>query len=186
LGVIISDVTPGSSADTAGLKVQDIITSIDGQMVDNLPSLGTRLFMRLGGERIKLGVLRGSEKLSFEVLVVEVPHDLDRLTALIDPVKSLVTKLGIVAVAIDPATAPSLSGLRIASGVIVAARAADSNINASLATGDVIHAINGAPVETLEGLRSALDRLNQNGPVVLQIEREGKLMFLALQLDGSD
>ena len=93
-GVIVSDVAPGSPAEAAGLKIQDIITSIDGRPVDNLPSLGTRLFMRRGGERIKLGVLRGSEKLSFDVLVVELPHEFDRLADLVNPDKSLVSKLG--------------------------------------------------------------------------------------------
>jgi serine protease Do len=185
-GVIVSDVQPGSPADSAGLKIQDIITSIDGRPADNLPTLGTRLFMRSGGERIKLGVLRGSEKLSFDVLVVEMPHDIDRLAGLADPVKNLVSKLGIVAVEIDSSIAPSLSGLRITSGVIVAAKSADPNVDVSLAAGDVIHAINGAPVETIEGLRSALDRLSPNSPGVLQIERQGKLMFITFKLDGSD
>lgn len=184
-GVIISDVLPGSSADGAGLKIQDIITNIDGRPADNLPAIGTRLFMRRGGERIKVGILRGSEKLSFEVLVVELPDDFERLAALVDPDKSLVSKLGIVAVEIEPKLATSL-GLRMASGVIVAARAADSNIDVPLTTGDVIHALSGAPVETLEGLRSVLDRLSPNSLVVLQIEREGKLMFLAFNLNGTD
>jgi serine protease Do len=185
-GVIVSDVEPGSPADSAGLKIQDIITSIDGRPADNLPALGTRLFMRSGGERIKLGILRGSQKLSFDVLVVEMPHDIDQLAALADPVKSLVSKLGIVAVEIDSKLAASLSGLRIASGVIVAAKSADPNVDVSLATADVIHSINGTPVETIEGLRSALDHLTPNSPVVLQIERGGKLMFIAFKLDGTD
>ena len=185
-GVVISDVVPGSPADTAGLKVQDIITSIDGRTVDNLPSLGTRLFMRSGGERIKLSVLRGSQKLNFEVPVVELPHDVDRLAAMIDPAKGKVTKLGIVAVEIQPEVAANLSGLRIASGLIVAAKAADSNLNIPLATGDVIHALNGAPVETMEALRSALDHLSPGSPIVLQIERDGKLMFISFKLDSSD
>jgi serine protease Do len=183
-GVIISDVAPGSPADSAGLKIQDVITTIDGRPADNLPALGTRLFMRGGGEHIKLGVLRGSEKMTFDVLVIERPHAADRIAALADPVKSLVSKLGVVAVEIDSNMATNLSGLRIPSGVIVAAKAADSNIDVSLANGDVIHAINGAPVETLEGLRSALDHLGANSPVVLQIEREGRLMFIAFKLDG--
>ena len=185
-GVIISDVEPGSPADSAGLKIQDIITSIDGRPADNLPSLETRLFLRSGGERIKLGVLRGSEKLLCDVLVVEPPHDVDRLAGLADPVKNLVSKLGIVAVEIDSRIASSLSGLRITSGVIVAARSADPSVDVSLAAGDVIHAINGAPVKTIEGLRSALDRPGPNSPIVLQIERDGKLMFIAFKLDGSD
>lgn len=185
-GAIISDVAPGSPADSAGLKIQDIITSIDGRPADNLPALETRLLMRSGGERIKLGVQRGSEKMTFDVLVVELPHDVDQMAALADPVKNLVSKLGIVALEIDSRIATRLPGLRITSGVIVVAKAAEPNSDASLASGDIIHAINGAPVESLDGLRSALDRLSPTTPAVLQIEREGKLMFMAFRLDSTD
>lgn len=136
-----------------------------------------------GGERIKLGVLRGAEKLSFDVLVVELPHDVDRLVDLADPDKSLVPKLGIVGVEIDPKLAATLPGLRVSSGVIVAARAADPSGDTSLTAGDVIHAINGVEVDTMAALRSALDRLASNSSVVLQIERDGRLMFVSFELD---
>ena len=116
---------------------------------------------------------------------LHLDSNFDRLAAVIDPVKGLVAKLGVVAVEIEPRIATSLSGLRITSGVIVAAKAAASVVDVSLATGDVIHAINGAPVETIEGLRSALDRLGPNSAVVLQVEREGRLMFIAFKLDGT-
>jgi serine protease Do len=182
-GAIVSDVAPGSPAEAAGLKIQDIITSIDGRPVDNLPSLGTRLFMRRGGERIKLGVLRGSEKLSFDVPVVELPHEFDRLADLVSPDKSLVPKLGIVGLEIGPKVAAMLPTLRLKGGVIVVARAADASVDTSLTAGDVIYAINGAPVATLETLRAALDQMKANSPVVLQIERQGKLMFVSFQLD---
>jgi serine protease Do len=184
-GVVISDVVPDSPADLAGVKVQDIITSIDGSPADNLPALGTRLFMRGGGEKVKLGVLRGAEKLSFDVLVVEPPHEIDRVADLSDPANGLVSKLGIVAVEIDAKVAARLGGLRMASGLIVAAKAADSNVDITLVTGDVIHAINGEPVETMKGLRATLDRLGPNLPIVLQIEREGKLMFITFKLDAA-
>ncbi len=182
-GVIVSDVAPGSPAATAGLKVQDIITNIDGRPVDNLPSLETRLFMRRGGENIKLDVLRGAAKFSFNVLVVELPDDFDRLADLADPDKALVPKLGIVGVEIDPKIAATLPGLRVSSGVLVAARAAEPSVDTSLTAGDVIHAINGAQVENMAALRSALDHLSPNTPVVLQIERDGKLMFVSFELD---
>src|SRR6185295_16817432 len=144
-GVIVSDVAPGSPADDAGVKVKDIITSIDGTPAWNLPSVGTRLFMRRGGEKIKLAVLRGAE--------------------------------------IDPKLAGTLPGLRVPSGVLVAARAADPSVDISLATGDVIHAINGVEVETIAALRSALDHLAANSAVVLQIERDGRLMFVSFEMD---
>jgi S1-C subfamily serine protease len=174
---------PGSPAEAAGLKVQDIITSIDGRPADNLPALGTLLFMRRGGEKIKLGVLRGTQKLSFDVLVVEAPHDVDRFADLADPDKSLVSKLGIVGLEIDPKLAATLPGLRVSSGVIVAARAADPSVDTSLNTGDVIHALNGVQVETMAALRSALDHLAPNTPVVPQIERDGRLMFVSFEVD---
>jgi S1-C subfamily serine protease len=139
--------------------------------------------MRRGGENIKLGVLRGAEKLSFNVLVVEQPDHFDRLADLADPDKALVSRLGIVGVEIDPKIAAALPGLRVSSGVLVAARAAETSVDTSLTAGDVIHAINGAQVETMAALRSALDHLSSNTPVVLQIERDGKLMFVSFELD---
>ena len=73
--------------------------------------------------------------------------------------------------------------LRVKGGVIVVARAADANVDTSLTAGDVIHAINGTPVESMETLRAVLDQMKANSAVVLQVEREGKLMFVSFQLD---
>jgi serine protease Do len=182
-GVIISDVMPGSPGDNAGLKVQDIVKSIDGYPVNNLPAVGTRLFMRSGGEQIKLGVLRGSTKLSFLVPVVELQNDLDSLATVVQSNQSPVSQLGVVVIDIDPVVAKKFPMLRIASGVLVAARAINSNMDVALEAGDVIHTINGASVKSSEELRAALNRTSANTPVVLQIERSGKLMFIAFKLD---
>src|SRR5204863_9773293 len=38
-GVIVSDVWPGGPAEAAGLKIGDILVSVDGQPVDNLPTV---------------------------------------------------------------------------------------------------------------------------------------------------
>jgi S1-C subfamily serine protease len=74
--------------------------------------------------------------------------------------------------------------LRIPSGVIVAARTEDPQAaDASLATGDVIHAVNGRRITTLPDLRSALETLKPHSPVVLQIERNGSFSFVSFELD---
>jgi S1-C subfamily serine protease len=82
---------------------------------------------------------------------------------------------------IDPAMAKKFPSLRIDSGVLVAARAIDSNADVALEAGDVIHSINGTSVKTSEELRSALGRISPNSPVVLQIERSGNIMFVAFK-----
>src|SRR6185369_5749217 len=182
-GVIISDVMPGSPGENAGLKVQDIVKTIDGYPIDNLPAVGTRLFMRSGGDQIKLGVLRGTNKLNFSVPVVELQNDLDSLATVVQANQSPVSQLGVVVIDIDPAVAKKFPELRIPSGVLVAARAIESNVDVALEAGDVIHAINGVSVKTTEELRSALKHTTANSPVVLQIERSGKLMFVAFKID---
>ena len=180
-GVLISDVVPGSPGDKAGLKVQDIVKSIDGSPIDNLPAAGTRLFMRSGGDQIKLAVLRGSTKLAFVVPVVELQNDLDSLATVVQSNQSAVSQLGVVVIDVDPVVAKKFP-LRIDSGVLVAARAIESNVDVALEAGDVIHTINGAAVKTSDELRAALNHTSANSSVVLQIERSGKLMFVAFKL----
>lgn len=182
-GVIISDVVPGSPGEKAGLKVQDIMKTIDGYPVDNLPAVGTRLFMRSGGDQIKVSVLRGSNRLSFVVPVVELQNDLDTVASMVQSKQSPVSQLGVMVIDVDTVIAKQFPALRIGSGVLVAARAIESNVDVALEAGDVIHTINGASVKTSEELRAALSHTNPNNPVVLQIERSGKLLFVAFKLN---
>ena len=183
-GVIISDVTPGSPAETAGLKIQDIILSVDDKPVGSLPIFGTYFYMLKAGDRVKIVVLRGAEQLDMQVPVMQRQHNVDRMTDLIDPEKNLVSKLGILGIEIDKKISQMLPGLREASGVIVAAKAAGfGGEENSLAIGDVIHSLNGSPVIGLDFLRSALDRIKPDSPVALQIEREGSLMYTTFRME---
>jgi S1-C subfamily serine protease len=52
-----------------------------------------------------------------------------------------------------------------------------------LAAGDVIRTLNGQPMTTLERLRATLKALQPGAPVVLQIQREQRLLFVAFTLD---
>ena len=182
-GLVISDVYPGGPSDTAGVKVRDIILAVNDKPVDSLPMLAFSLFTHVGGEQIKLRVLRGSQEVLLDVPVVERPHELDRLSDLANP-HSLIEKLGFLGIDVDKQVAQMLPDLRVASGVVVVARAADARGgHPSLVTGDVIHSLNGAAIDSLDRLRSGLDQLKSHSPAVLQIERDGKLMFIDFQLD---
>jgi len=184
-GVIVSDVLPGGPADNAGLKIQDIIVSVDGRPIDSFPMFGYSFYQHHRGEPMKLDVLRGATSLQFQVPVIEQPHKVDQLIDLANPEKNFVEKLGILGIDVDKSDADLLPELREPSGVIVVARAVASGTpETSLATGDVIHAINGVTVISLEFLRSELEHIKPDHPVALQIEREGRLMYLSFQLEG--
>ena len=49
--------------------------------------------------------------------------------------------------------------------------------------GDVIHAVNWTPVNSMSELRKAVAGLKDGDPVVVQIERQGLLKFVAFEID---
>ena len=57
-GALVSAVTPGSPAEKAGIKKDDIITQINGDEVDQENSLYSLLSKHQVGEKVKLNVLR--------------------------------------------------------------------------------------------------------------------------------
>ena len=105
-GVIVSDVMPGTPAETAGLKIQDIILSINDKPVGNVPMFGMYMFMLHAGDRMKIQVLRGSEKLQLEIPVIQHPHNVDLFAGLVDPEKNFVNKLGILGIEIEQENLP--------------------------------------------------------------------------------
>jgi serine protease Do len=183
-GVIVSDVLPGGPAELAGLRVGDIVLRIDGRPMDSLPLLAFYLYARHTGDHLRLWVRRGAEEITLNVPVTERPDEIDRLSDRIDPEKSVVRQLGVLGLEIDDKLKPILPRLRLASGVIVAARTPDPHAaDVSLSAGDVIHAINGQSITTMQQLRDALDRLSPHSPVVLQVERDNVFLFVAFELD---
>jgi serine protease Do len=183
-GVIVSDVLPKGPADTVGLKVQDIVLTLDGKPVMNVPQFDAAFQLRMAPAPLQLEVLRGSQKISLEIPVVEQQDEMDRLADTLDPVNDLVPQLGFLGVQIDRRISEMVPSLRMASGVIVAARTAFGNsVESGLATGDVIHAMNGITIISLDTLKAGIKQFKPGDPVVLQIERSGQLLYLAFEME---
>jgi serine protease Do len=179
-GVIVSDVVPGGPADQAGLKIQDIIVRVDGARTGSLPLFSQSLYMHGSGEHAKLEVLRGPDRLQLDVPLAERPHKVDSLADTVDPVKNLVSHLGILGIELNPDLAHSLPDLRIPSGIIVAAKTLGTGTGeVPLQTGDVIHGLNGTTVTSLADLREGVAKLAAGDAVVLLIERYGQLIYVS-------
>ncbi len=184
-GVLVNDVDPDGPAAEAGLKVMDIIASINGKNLDNASELERDLYRRELGEKISLDILRGEDRLSIGVSVAERQDDPQRFADLVTPEKNTVSKLGILGIAIDKQTSPMLPDLRKSYGVIVAARTSSPPYsgNGTLQQGDVIYSVNREPITNVEALRTAIDAIKPGDPLIIQIERDGKLNFLSLELE---
>jgi serine protease Do len=183
-GLIVSDVLPDGPAGTAGLKVQDIVLALDGTPVEGLPAFAAALYRKAHGDPVTLEVLRGSQKLTLKVPVVEEPqHEFDDLEGLVNPETNLVHGIGILGIEINRKIAEMLPDLRMNAGVLVVAKAAGAAVETGLRAGDLIHSVNGVAIVSLGDLRAALNRVKPGDAVAMQLEREGKLMYLAFELE---
>jgi len=184
-GAMISDVQPGSPAAQAGPRIQDIVVAVDGEPITNVPRLGFHLFTRSAGDVVRFTVKRPDGNFTTDVTVLERAHDFNRLTDHIDPQRSLVPPLGILAVDFTVETAAMTTAMRTPSGVIVVGKTPDTGdaADTGLAAGDTIYAMNGIPIASVSDLRARTAALPAHAPVVLQIERNGQIVFLAFEMD---
>lgn len=183
-GVVLGDVYPRSPAQLAGLRVGDIVLSLDGKVMENGRQFDVNLYRTPVGAQVTLEVLRGEQTLRVPVSVIERPDDPGRFSLMVSPEENLVPKLGILGVDLDARIAAMLPGLRAESGVVVAARSPDAVYGrVALAPGDVIRALNSQQITGLNQLRVLLGNVEVGQPVVLQIERRGRLEFLAFEME---
>jgi serine protease Do len=182
-GLLVSDVTPGSTADLAGVQRGDVITSIDGERVETLTMawLYLHVFNLQDGQAVTIDVLRGDKPMTETIMAVLPPHVCERQPALMDTRDNVIDSLGIMGVALDVDAARAV-GLRRGGGVAVAARlAARDTADVTLEKGDVIYAVNGTRVASPVELRAVLARLERGSPIVLDVERGGTFTYVAFE-----
>jgi len=132
---------------------------------------------------MELTILRGLHSFTTKVTIQKGGNDSDDLLDSIDMQTSMVQQLGIVAVTLDEKAVGMAPRLRSKAGVFVAAKVAQSDVRTGLVVGDLIRSVNGTSVQSVETLRSLLERYHSGEPVVLQIERHGKLRYVAFEGD---
>jgi serine protease Do len=181
-GVLLEDVLPGSSADKAGLKVGDIVVSVDGKPVEDIRHFALALYDYKIGQDAEIGLLRSGHVQTVPVRLVERNDDPQRFADLVTGPDNIVNRLGIVGVSITKDLQQALGDLRINNGVLVAARTPSSTLLGSgPQPGDVIHSINGAPVDDVQQLKQDLRKIKVGDTIVLQVERNGLLNYLVLE-----
>ncbi|SNB62990.1 serine protease Do [Arboricoccus pini] len=176
-GVLLARIYPGSPADKAGLKPDDVVTAIDGVEVDDPLGLDFRLALKAAGSAARLTVIRGGAQSGATVAILpasaEPPADLAKLA---DD-----TPLGGMQVAnMSPAFNEEQGFDMFGRGVVVLGIAPRSPATQlELRRGDVIETINGQDVRSVEDLQ----RITRT-PVkdwVIDIRRDGERGTIAVQ-----
>jgi len=180
-GVVIADVVPTGPAAIAGLKLQDIVDSVDGHQIVGLPGFAAALYLHPVDEDLKLEVLRGQEKIAVVLPAMQHKDEHYNLADFIDP-RNAIDGLGVFVVALDDRFRSSFPAPRDSTGVLVIAKSPGLNVYTSdLCPGDIVYQINRQGVESVQQVRSLLQQMTPGQAIALQVERGGQLQYIAFE-----
>jgi serine protease Do len=183
-GAIISDTVPRGPAEAAGLQTEDIVLAIDDRPIPSLPDFMAALYLHPPDQVLKIDVLRRTKQMSFNVPVNVYHEKIDELAEVPDLQRTLIRRLSILVTDLDDAVRSLLAGTRGNSGIVVVAQTSGANaVDTGLQTGDIIHAIDRTPLQSISQFQAMVRNLKSGDAVVLQIERNGKLQYLAFEME---
>ena len=173
-GVIVSSVQEGSAAARAGLERGDIITSVNGQEVNEPNVLRNFIAATPPGSEVTLTVMRGSEERQVKVALGEFAagggqeRGRNEQGGGDDGARG---RLGITAEPLTPELAARLNLPEGAAGLVVTGvEAGGPASDAGLRQGDLIEQANRRPVRTVEELRAAINEAADR-PLLLLVNR---------------
>jgi serine protease Do len=169
-GAIVLDVTPGSPADKAGVKPDDVIVGVDGQSMRDNSEISGYVATRSPGTTVRLQIFRDRAEKSISVTLGTFP---DQDT---EPESSAEgrAQLGMRLQNLTPELANRLELPRGTRGVVVTdveAGGAAENATPPLQRGDVIVSVNGAAVAGVDEFEAQIAEAGKDGLVRLRLRR---------------
>lgn len=154
IGALVTEVNPKGPAAASGLKQGDLITALDGKLVESPEGFSFRFGTKPIGGKAQLTVRRGTavQQLTIDLLRAPLSPRPDKVT-----IGGETPFAGITAVNLSPGLAEELNADENRDGVMISEVADDSNAAViAFQKGDVILAINGHPIKTTHDLQAAV------------------------------
>jgi len=175
-GALIANVAPNSAAAGAGLKSGDVITEVNGQPVVRSGELSSLIGLSAPGEKVTLKVWR--DHASREVQVKLGGADVEG-TQVADAGGAV--RPGQLGLGMRPLTRDERRESKIDEGLVIEQVAGPAE-KAGIQPGDVLLAINGKPVQSLETVKLVLQAKPKS--VALLVQRDGDKIFVPVSLAG--
>jgi serine protease Do len=173
-GALVSSVEKGGPADDAGVKVGDVILAVNGQAVEQSGELPSVVAAIKPGTQATLTVWRDRSKKDLRVKVGELQPE--RVAKADDPQGSEGGKLGLAVRPLSPAERQQAD----TEGRLLVEDVEGPAALAGVQSGDIILAVNGRQVDSIKGLRDAVDQ--SGNTVALLIQRGEAQIFVPVKV----
>ncbi|WP_457446790.1 Do family serine endopeptidase [Roseateles sp. P5_E4] len=170
-GALVSSVQPESAAAKAGLKAGDVITAIDGEPVRVAGDVSSRVGLARPGDKLKLELWRDKSRVSETVSLGRADKDTQEANA--------TPQGGSLGLALRPLERQELRGSGLDHGLLIEGVTGPAQL-AGVQPGDVLLALNGKPVQSVEQVRDALK--GKPASVALLVARDGQQIFVPVRL----
>jgi serine protease Do len=177
-GALVSDVTPGSPAEKAGIKRGDVIVEYDGRKIDNITDLTTLAAVTSPGTEVNIKLLQDGKQKDIKVKLDEFPDDETQAAATEDAEDSL----GLMVRPLDPQIARSFNLETDKGVVIVDVRRGSLALDAGLRPGDVIVELDKKEIKTLQDYKSALAGIKPGGTALFLVKRGENTIYTAVRM----
>ncbi len=172
-GALVSSVDPGGPAAKAGLQAGDVILAVNGTAVNDSTDLPSQIASMKPGSKATLDVWRDKSKKQVTVTLGALSD-----TKVADS-GAQASEQGRLGVAVRALTPQERSGTSLSHGLLVQ-QSSGPAASAGIQPGDVILAVNGRPVTSVQQFRDVISKSGNS--VALLIQRDNAQIFVPVDL----
>lgn len=173
-GALIGSIAPDSAAAKAGLTPGDVILEVNGEPITRSGDLSSRISLAIPGDTVRLKIWR--DKTARE-LSVKLGHSDD--SANTRTPKDSEAQPGQLGLDLRPLTREEQASIHLQGGLLVEG-VTGAAARANLQPGDVLLAINGTPLKSVDQINSVMAKKPKI--VALLILRDGERIFVPVEL----
>ncbi|WP_198971952.1 DegQ family serine endoprotease [Xylophilus sp. ASV27] len=173
-GALVANVEKGSPADRAGLETGDVIRKVDGKPVVSSADLPAQISLATPGQKVQLQVWR---KGATRELTATLGDDADKGTQL--AAGDGAPAQGRLGLALRPLNPQEREEAGVAGGLLVQDASGPAEM-AGIQAGDVLLAINGTPVRSVEQVRAVVAKSDKS--VALLVQRGDSKIFVPVHI----
>lgn len=185
-GIVVGGVEPDAPADQAGLQEGDIIVTLNGEDVGSWTDFRVKIGNRKPGDEVTLGVIRDGEEMSYDIELGELePQQMASNNMNNNDMEDLRETLGF---SVDNLTNSIRQQLELGEGVegvvVNNISQASNSYRQGLRRGDVITRVGDNDVTNPNEFYSAIQNYidNETDAVLLRVNRQGRNVFIAIEL----